>query len=137
MVQQIQWLCVGGRGGRNLASGSCSQNINGKQLQKPEQFSAFWHNFFLKNKAISIKLNDLTSSSNIELQLKFFYEFIIHLDHKWGYYGESNLSNHNQRGRQQRVERKDKKDKKENPFSVRFTKSFCGFEGRNTLIFNL
>ena len=25
-----------------------------------------------------------------------------------------------------------KKDKKENPFSVRFTKSFCGFEGRNT-----
>ena len=69
MVQQIQWLCVGGRGGRNLASGSCSQNINGKQLQKPEQFSAFWHNFFLKNKAISIKLNELTSSSNIESQL--------------------------------------------------------------------
>ena len=108
-------VMCGGGGGRNLASGSCSQNINGKQLQNPEQFSAFWHNFFLKNKAISIKLNDLTSSSNIELQLKFFYEFIIHLDHKWGYYGESNLSNHNQRGRQQRVERKDKKGQKRKP----------------------
>ena len=105
----------GGAGGKKFGKWVLFPKYQWKATAKTRTVFGFLAQFLFKKKAISIKLNDLTSSSNIELQLKFFYEFIIHLDHKWDYYGESNLSDHNQRGRQQRVEQKDKKGQKRKP----------------------